>query len=186
MNIREKVALAMEKVVMLSVVFGDLLEKTWEFYVQSFPEGYSMYLRDFEKEQFMKSLQSPNFIKFYFTENSEILGFAMITKDARSMEIGTDIDPFFFQKKSPASVGKLYWISIFAIKEGCELKVIAPLAAKMFNYIFSEGCMASFSRELEEVPTMIRMIRKVCKNFLGFDIGEREISHEITSVIWKI
>lgn len=189
--LRDRFERELEKIRVLLKVNTNLIEKTWKFYTESFPEGYGSYLRDYSEKEFKKCLTSPDFIKFYAIENNEIVSFSMITKNEKAMEFGTDRDPTFFRRKIAEANGKFYWISIFAVKEGYNLAPKAytsslALTVKVFSHIFNEGYMAVFSREVEETPTMIEQIKRVCKKMLGLNIGEREISCEVTSVMWKM
>jgi hypothetical protein len=187
--LKERMQKELERVQVFSIAPVDLLEKSWDFYVESFPEGYCSYLRDFEEDQFKSALLSPDFIKFYLVEKGEILAFSLITKNEKAMEMGTDRDPAFFRKKVPEANGKLFWISLFMVKDQNNLtpKAYAPmLAVKVFSHIFDEGCMVAFSQELEETPTMLAQIKRACRKFMGIEIGNKEISHEVTSVMWKM
>lgn len=166
-----------------------LIESAWELYLDSFPEGYGSFIRDYDRKKFNRAIASSDYIKFIMADNNDaVLGFSMISPQKELMTQGAGMDTALFKKKLPDLKNEIFWIFIFMTKDTWKKtsSVTIPLGAKMFKYIFDNKGIAAFSRDLDEAPTLKIQIKKICKMVLNMEVEDKDISHEVTSVIYPI
>lgn len=166
---------------------AQLIKKSWELYLKSFPDGYATFVRDFDKKKFAEVLSSSDYIKFILTDNAdEVISFALISNKKRCLIEASSVDPDMLKRKLPSATERMFWIFVFMTDRKSKNHSFSSvtLCGKVFGYILKRNGIIGFSRDLEEVPTLIKQIKHACKMLIGIELEDKDVAHEVTTLMY--